>query len=121
MLTGVLVIAFPVSVFSDLWSRELKQFEGFDHLLEDNAGADTESTGGLKFDTTNKQIAFGTQQPASWQGQQEENQANRGINPERSIAMKRQDIRELLECLHTIRESERRMRAILRTYHFDEL
>eukprot|EP00547_Thalassionema_nitzschioides_P003107 CAMPEP_0194208120 /NCGR_PEP_ID=MMETSP0156-20130528/6660_1 /TAXON_ID=33649 /ORGANISM="Thalassionema nitzschioides, Strain L26-B" /LENGTH=446 /DNA_ID=CAMNT_0038935017 /DNA_START=30 /DNA_END=1370 /DNA_ORIENTATION=- len=25
MLTGVLVIAFPVSVFSDLWSRELKR------------------------------------------------------------------------------------------------
>lgn len=25
MLTGVLVVAFPVSVFSDLWSKELKR------------------------------------------------------------------------------------------------
>eukprot|EP00586_Coscinodiscus_wailesii_P007610 CAMPEP_0172520818 /NCGR_PEP_ID=MMETSP1066-20121228/292221_1 /TAXON_ID=671091 /ORGANISM="Coscinodiscus wailesii, Strain CCMP2513" /LENGTH=176 /DNA_ID=CAMNT_0013303631 /DNA_START=582 /DNA_END=1109 /DNA_ORIENTATION=- len=32
MLTGVLVIAFPVSVFSDLWSKELKKAGALDHL-----------------------------------------------------------------------------------------
>jgi hypothetical protein len=32
MLTGVLVIAFPVSVFSDLWSKELKKAGALDEL-----------------------------------------------------------------------------------------
>lgn len=35
MLTGVLVIAFPVSVFSDLWSRELKNAG----VVPDNSGS----------------------------------------------------------------------------------
>ena len=30
MLSGVLVIAFPVSVFSDLWSHELKKMDDFE-------------------------------------------------------------------------------------------
>ena len=44
MLTGVLVIAFPVSVFSDLWSKELKRAGALDHLgssdEEDAVGGD---------------------------------------------------------------------------------
>jgi hypothetical protein len=36
MLAGVLVVAFPVSVFSDLWSEELKKVKGFDDLLIDD-------------------------------------------------------------------------------------
>merc|ERR1719491_932439 len=34
MLAGVLVIAFPVSVFSDLWSDELKEVKGFESMIE---------------------------------------------------------------------------------------
>eukprot|EP00978_Attheya_sp_CCMP212_P022469 scaffold67073_cov38-Attheya_sp.AAC.3 len=39
MLTGVLVIAFPVSVFSDLWSKELKKAGALDELesIEDDS------------------------------------------------------------------------------------
>ena len=40
MMTGVLVIAFPVSVFSDLWSRELKRSGAFDALELDDDGDD---------------------------------------------------------------------------------
>jgi hypothetical protein len=35
MMTGVLVIAFPVSVFSDLWSKELKRSGALSALDED--------------------------------------------------------------------------------------
>ena len=40
MLAGVLVVAFPVSVFSDLWSEELKKVKGFDDLLNDDDDED---------------------------------------------------------------------------------
>ena len=36
MLTGVLVIAFPVSVFSDLWSKELRKTRAFAGLFLDD-------------------------------------------------------------------------------------
>lgn len=44
MLMGVLVIAFPVSVFSDLWSNELKQ-RGVDYedIIMDDEDDDNES------------------------------------------------------------------------------
>jgi len=40
MMTGVLVIAFPVSVFSDLWSKELKRSGAFSALEEDDDNDD---------------------------------------------------------------------------------
>jgi hypothetical protein len=40
MLAGVLVLAFPVSVFSDLWSEELKQSKGFKDLYRDDDNDD---------------------------------------------------------------------------------
>jgi hypothetical protein len=41
MLTGVLVIAFPVGVFSDLWSHELKK-SGVHHLVDSDDDDDDE-------------------------------------------------------------------------------
>jgi hypothetical protein len=38
MLMGVFVIAFPVSVFSDLWSKELRRSGALASLLEDDEG-----------------------------------------------------------------------------------
>ena len=49
MLTGVLVIALPVSVFSDLWSEELKEVKGLESLFEDDSSSsssDNENYGG---------------------------------------------------------------------------
>ena len=40
MLTGVLVIAFPVSIFSDLWSKQRKEFG-----LDDSDTGDSFSSG----------------------------------------------------------------------------
>eukprot|EP00977_Amphora_coffeiformis_P016964 scaffold5383_cov222-Amphora_coffeaeformis.AAC.5 len=40
MMTGVLVIAFPVSVFSDLWSKELKRTGAFSTLDDDDDNDD---------------------------------------------------------------------------------
>ena len=43
MMTGVLVIAFPVSVFSDLWSKELKRSGAFAALEEDDDDDDDDN------------------------------------------------------------------------------
>jgi hypothetical protein len=40
MLMGIFVIAFPVSVFSDLWSKELRRSGALASLLEDNEDND---------------------------------------------------------------------------------
>jgi len=47
MLTGVLVIAFPVSVFSDLWSKEvdrLRQLQGLDDTEQDDDDDDGDNS-----------------------------------------------------------------------------
>lgn len=48
MLTGVLVIAFPVSVFSDLWSKELRKtgaLAAIEESSDSDGGGDTEEEG----------------------------------------------------------------------------
>ena len=40
MLFGVLVLAFPVSVFSDLWSEELKELKGFESMIAVDSSSD---------------------------------------------------------------------------------
>ena len=47
MLTGVLVIAFPVSIFSDLWSKQRKQF-GLGDSDTSDAFSDGDPVGAIK-------------------------------------------------------------------------
>lgn len=93
MLTSVLVIAFPVSVFSDLWQKELSQYSGFEEL-DGDAGQ------------TNAQQSAGER--ANWTAETDR-------LPDR-VVLKKKDLREIMQCMQTMRESEQRMRAILRNY-----
>ena len=47
MLTGVLVIAFPVSIFSDLWSKQRKEF-GLDESDASDSFSDGDHVGAIK-------------------------------------------------------------------------
>lgn len=47
MLMGLLVIAFPVSVFSDLWSKELKRQGVLNELQSQQLPRNTESEGDI--------------------------------------------------------------------------
>jgi hypothetical protein len=103
MLMGVLVVAFPVSVFSDLWSHELKQIKGFHALGED--------------DTDDQQ--------AHPQGPGESPSPHRlprqyHATDSDVVVMDKQDLREIAECLYSIRQNERQLKAILRKYHHED-
>jgi hypothetical protein len=99
MLMGVLVIAFPVSVFSNLWSHELKQVQGFESLNEESDG--DEQTGDTGSDPS----------PVV-------HRAGRLYQSKDSdvVIMDKQDLRVMVECLYNIRENERQLKAILRKY-----
>ena len=140
MIMGVLVIAFPVSVFSELWSHELKQIKGFKALNEDDDDNDDGDNG---IDNNNKLKEAGVKEankdPLRRESAQEQQTHPR--TPERQydynhnfnglglglghsltgrddvILMSKEDMKEIVECLYTIRENERQMKNILRKYH----
>jgi hypothetical protein len=93
MLTGVLVIAFPVSIFAELWQEELRQYSGFEELDRDAGQANA---------ALNRKDA--TQSAA---------EAKR--LPDR-VVIEKKDLKEIMQCMQTMRETEQRMRAILRNY-----
>jgi hypothetical protein len=99
MLMGVLVIAFPVSVFSDLWSQELKQVQGFESLKEESDG--NQQSGNTGSDPS----------PAVHRAERLYHSTDSDV-----VIMDKQDLRGIVECLYNIRENERQLKAILRKY-----
>jgi hypothetical protein len=93
MLTGVLVIAFPVSIFAELWQEELRQYSGFEELDRDAGQANA---------ALNRKDA--TQSAA---------EAKRLLD---RVVIEKKDLKEIMQCMQTMRETEQRMRAILRNY-----
>jgi hypothetical protein len=73
MLMGVLVIAFPVSVFSDLWSKELRRSGALASLLEgdeddgDNGNGDNDNQRAAQ-DSGNCNKNDGNEQPPLYKG-----------------------------------------------------
>jgi hypothetical protein len=108
MLMGVLVIAFPVSVFSDLWSHELKRVEGFESSPNE-AGVDTPPP-----KVNNSRETDGSSPM--------KNRAERRYQATDSnvAMMDKQDLRAIASCLSNIRESERQLRAILNKYNAED-
>jgi hypothetical protein len=108
MLMGVLVIAFPVSVFSDLWSHELKQVQGFESLNEES-------------DENQQQPAAGGNTGGSDPSPVVKNHRAQRLYPstmdsDGAVLMDKQDLRGIVECVYNIRENERQLKAILRKY-----
>lgn len=93
------MIAFPVSVFSELWQKELRQYSGFEEL-DGNAGQVDAALNGKDAKRSVEQANW-TAEAKSLPGQ---------------VAIEKKDLKEIMECMQTMRESEQRMRAILRNY-----
>jgi len=133
MLMGVLVIAFPVSVFSDLWSHELKQVKGFEDLNDD----DDESTGPFSRQAPKQRLA----QEENPEAPMNESSVLRqdppppppplprhpqspfsvGTYHRDTVVMDKEDLKELVECVYSIKENQRQLTRILRKYRlYDE-
>lgn len=125
MLMGVLVIAFPVSVFSDLWSQELKQVKGFEDLNKSNSdddddvyeekpykeGDDNEEQDPLLSSRTGE--ASITEETPLRHAQL----SGRSHDHHRDVVkMSKDDFKDLVECFYSIKENQRRVHGILRKY-----
>jgi hypothetical protein len=103
MLMGVLVIAFPVSVFSDLWSHELRRVEGFESLPKED-DVDNNPPKANSRETDCSPMPHRTER--------------RYQATDSDVAMvDKQDLRAIASYLSNIRENERQLRAILSKYH----
>jgi hypothetical protein len=111
MLTGLLVIAFPVSVFSELWSHELRDIQEFQvtpvapSTAQDAVPSTERDDNASVRDREVKRTESAPQQSAPTGSES---------------VMQRVDVREIYECLAGIQEREQRIRSILSRYKFDE-
>ena len=127
MLTGVLVIAFPVSVFSDLWSHELKKMDDFDPYS--TANYENLPGGGSPCLADETETNTRTTQPTFAVGRQPLSAPEQSISSKTSvldssawaasephILMQKEDVRDIFLCLASIQSQERRIRSIMRKY-----
>ena len=109
MLTGVLVLAFPVSVFSDLWSEELKQSKGFKNLYRDDNQDDDGSKARNNSSGRDGIIHEGDNC--------EQVRSVVGDAGDMYIVIKKSDLDQIVTSLHEIRENQAMIRSILRKYY----
>lgn len=126
MLIGVLVIAFPVSVFSDLWSNELKQ-RGVDHedILDDGENEIAVSpdqnngiTRSVRFsdDITISDKSDGGIFPS---GRFSERTITSRSLPEDGIMLDAEDVAALTKHIKIMETSQERIRDILSKYDIE--
>lgn len=141
MLMGVLVIAFPVSVFSDLWSKELRKTGALTALLEEE---EFEQHHEQKNEPARSNSDRGAGEPDSiplspdlqWNHPRREpsREIPSGLprdthdaaaswedslpdkDDNRTVVLRRDDLADLLAHVQSINESQRNIRAILRKY-----
>lgn len=106
MLVGVLVIAFPVSVFSDLWSKELKKVG----LYEDEDEGDLSER--------SAPVATEPQRKQAHQASMESIEATEE-EEDRKIEFRKSDLRKLAKHMRSIDRSQMRIRDILSKYDID--
>lgn len=122
MLLGVLVIAFPVSVFSDLWQKELRRTGALASLYEDDEDKESsdsskrvEISGNYVDQGTSPKSSFGTvvygHNHTAW----DVTNYHQDLTDQQVIIQK-SDLAEIVANLQTIHESQRQIRAILRKY-----
>eukprot|EP00934_Nitzschia_sp_Nitz4_P002497 Nitzschia sp. Nitz4//scaffold302_size22357//17178//18852//NITZ4_008561-RA/size22357-processed-gene-0.13-mRNA-1//-1//CDS//3329547038//2487//frame0 len=121
MLMGVLVIAFPVSVFSDLWSQELESIKGFENLksndTNDNAEVQPAST------TTSKEKKSETEPQtdkkdaaAVWSYAPPSGGAGTTPNRFQGVVVSPQDWQTLMERIERIQQDQKQIQTILQKY-----
>lgn len=125
MLLGILVIAFPVSVFSELWSKELRS-KGFE--LDDGDSSDDGDAGDGKNgeksiealpDATKGSSSYGH---LSFETLPEDapylpDARKKAVPDGDHIAIRKDDLAEMVNHFQAITESQRQIRAILKKYH----
>jgi Ion transport protein len=117
MLTGVLVIAFPVSVFADLWSHELQKRD-LDHADLDGNNARTSSESPidkLEDDQASRQIESTSPEQSGMTFSQLD-----GVTPsptitehENHVFMATEDVAALTKHIRIMEKSQERIRCIL--------
>ena len=125
MLVGVLVIAFPVSVFSELWSNELKQ-RGVDYeeILADGDNEITASpdqkngiTRSVRF-SDEVTIPDRTDGILPSVGLSERTVTSKSI-PEDGLLLDAEDVAALTKHIKIMEKSQERIRAILSKYDIE--
>jgi len=127
MLMGVLVIAFPVSVFSDLWSNELKQ-RGVDHedILED--GDETDEALPEQKNGLSRSVRFSDEVIISERSTDgilpsvrlsERTVISSTSIPEDGVVLEADDVVALKKHLRIMEKSQQRVRGILAKYDID--
>lgn len=102
MLSGVLVVAFPVSVFSDLWSEELKEVKGFKDLFENDPDDDDKDD---KSQIANDKIPSVPRIRLQPNGDDTE-----------YVVLKKTDLNEIVASLRTIGQEQQRIKRLLKKY-----
>jgi hypothetical protein len=127
MLLGVLVIAFPVSVFSELWSKELRM-KGFQ--LDGGGGSDDGDAGDGKNGETNMEaLPDATKGSSSYDHLSFESppedaatspylldHRKQSVPDADHIVIRKDDLAEMVAHFQTITESQQQIRAILKKY-----
>lgn len=103
MMMGVLVIAFPVSVFSELWDQELRDMNGFDHIAGKAAA--------VNGTPITEEVTDNYRDRVTLPPHREEDLCLKRNNRER-IVLDHSDMQEVLNCLDGIREREQRIRFL---------
>lgn len=128
MLMGVLVVAFPVSVFSDLWSHELHKsaWQSLDAIDEEDEGEDTterKDEGPISPDSFRSDLeGFGAMTGRSSVASSDNNGVEpsqdkyHGVVDDDHILLRKEDLAELVEHMRTINDSQKKIRGILSKY-----
>jgi hypothetical protein len=123
MLTGVLVIAFPVSVFADLWSHELRKRD-LDHadLEENNTRASTESPIDKLGDYRASRQMEST--PSERSGMTLSDRNGMTLSPtipehENHVTLAAEDVAALTKHMRIMEKSQERIRGILAKYDIE--
>jgi hypothetical protein len=95
MMMGVLVIAFPVSVFSELWDKELSQTKGFDHSCHDDPDNINSMSKDEAANDVDDEVVFTTDRT---------NDLSHQHNNLDKVVLDQADMVEVLNCLHGIQE-----------------
>jgi hypothetical protein len=112
MLSGVLVIAFPVSVFSDLWSEELKEVKGFNDLFDN----DTESNNDDNDVRQKSSKDSPSRMPPSDINKSSDDLQN--LSKDFGyVVMEKGDLNEIVASLHMIRQEQRHIKRLLKKYY----
>lgn len=105
MMMGVLVIAFPVSVFSELWEQELRHLNGFDDIAGKVAINNNTPIENDVNDSNGEKVTLPLDR--------EEDMCLK-CNKKELIVLNQADVQEILSCLDGIRDREQRIRVLVK-------